>query len=255
MNQAGRVPDPAPMLDAILRGEGEALRIIAEVKRRSPSAGELAGELDPATLAAAYERGGAAAISVLTDTPHFGGSEADLSAVRGAVDLPVLRKDFTVSALDVCDARIMGASAVLLIVAALSREELRSFLEVADALGLTSLVEVHDQRELELALDLGALVIGVNQRDLATFEIDDQLAASIAVSIPSDVVAVAESGIRDAAAAQRIARLGYDAVLVGEAFVRSDDPASAVASFAAPYEEPTEGPTEEPSDATVEAAP
>jgi len=234
MAAAARMPDPPSLLDALVRGEGEALRVIAEVKRRSPSKGDLAADLDPAALAMAYEDGGAAAISVLTDGPHFGGSPDDVAAVRGVVDLPVLRKDFTVSPLDICDARIMGASGVLLIVAALTRSELRDFLEVADALGMTSLVEVHEQRELDAALDLGALVIGVNQRDLATFEVDEGLAARLAVGIPSDVVAVAESGIADAPAASAIGRLGYDAVLVGEAFVRAADPVATVASFAAP---------------------
>jgi indole-3-glycerol phosphate synthase len=237
MKDADRVPDPPSLLDALVRSGTEPLRLIAEVKRRSPSAGALATELDPAALAAAYERGGAAAISVLTDGPHFGGSPADVLAVRDASTLPILRKDFTVSGLDIADARLMGASAVLLIVAALSRRELRSFLEVADALGLTSLVEVHNARELEIALELGALVIGVNQRDLATFAIDPQRAAALAASFPSDVVSVAESGIGDVATARQCAALGYDAVLVGEALVRSADPEATVAAFCAPVDE------------------
>ncbi|HEY8080711.1 MAG TPA: indole-3-glycerol-phosphate synthase [Acidimicrobiales bacterium] len=234
MKAAGRVADPPSLLDALVRSGGEPLRVIAEVKRRSPSAGALAADLDPAALAAAYEDGGAAAISVLTDAPHFGGSPDDVARVRSATTLPVLRKDFTVSGLDVADARIMGASGVLLIVAALSRREVRSFLELADALGITALVEVHDAAELEVALDLGALVVGVNQRDLNTFEIDPNRAESLAASFPSDVVTIAESGIGDADAARRCAELGYDAVLVGEAFVRAADPSSAVAAFRAP---------------------
>jgi indole-3-glycerol phosphate synthase len=236
MATAGKLTDPPSLLDALLRGRGERLRVIAEVKRRSPSAGNLSDALNPGALAAAYERGGAAAISVLTDGPHFGGDPADVSAVRSTSTLPVLRKDFTVSGLDVADARCMGASGVLLIVAALSRAELRGLMGLTDALGLTALVEVHDARELDLAVDLGAMVIGVNQRDLTTFEIDEDLAATLAVGFPSDVVAVAESGLRDAAGAQRCAALGYDAVLVGEAFVRAEDPAAMIEAFMSPVE-------------------
>lgn len=234
IRQAQRVVDPPSLLDGLVRPPGEPLRVIAEVKRRSPSAGDLATKLDVASLVLAYQDGGAAAISVLTDAPHFGGDPRDVATVRGVCDLPVLRKDFTVCGNDVADARLMGASGVLLIVAALSRRELRELLELATALGLTALVEVHDERELATALDLGALVIGVNQRDLATFEVDTSLAAALASSFPSDVVTVAESGLRSPRDAQHCADLGYDAVLVGEAFVRADDPASAVASFRAP---------------------
>lgn len=233
VRQALRAPDPPSLLDALLRREGEPLRVIAEVKRRSPSAGSLRDDLDPATLAAEYERGGAAAISVLTDGPHFGGSPDDVTAVRSATALPVLRKDFTVCAHDVADARLMGASGVLLIVAALRRGELRELLEVAAGLGLTALVEVHDEREQAAALDAGALVVGVNQRDLTTFSVDPTLAARLVPGFPSDVILVAESGIATARDAQRCADVGYDAVLVGEAFVTSADPAAAVASFAA----------------------
>ena len=231
LRDADRAGDPPPLLDALVRPDGHPLRVIAEVKRRSPSAGVLMADLDPAALAAAYDRGGAAAISVLTDEPHFGGSPDDVAAVRSATPLPVLRKDFTVCVNDVADARLMGASGVLLIVAALARRELRELLEVATMLGLTALVEVHDAREQQLALDLGALLVGVNQRDLATFEVDRDLAARLAGSFPSDVVTVAESGIGDAAAAARCAGLGYDAVLVGEALVRDRDPAAAVAAM------------------------
>ena len=205
--------------------------MIAEVKRRSPSAGVLREDMNVGTLAAAYDEGGAAAISVLTDEPHFGGQLNDIAIVRDVTPLPVLRKDFTVCAQDVCDARLMGASGVLLIVAALTRAELAALLEIATALGLTSLVEVHDASEQTLALDVGALVVGVNQRDLATFEVDPERAAALAATFPSDVVTVAESGIRDARDARRCAELGYDAVLVGEAFVRAGDPARAVADF------------------------
>lgn len=229
--KAGRVPSPPALLDALVRPDGEPLRVIAEVKRRSPSAGELRADLDVAALAAAYDEGGAAAISVLTDGPHFGGSPDDVATVREATTLPVLRKDFTVCANDVADARLMGASGVLLIVAILARAEVRVLLEVAALLGLTALVEVHDAREQELALDLGALVVGVNQRDLATFEVDPTRAATLAAAFPSDVVTVAESGIADVPAARRCAALGYDAVLVGEALVRAGDPAGTIAAM------------------------
>jgi indole-3-glycerol phosphate synthase len=231
LDEAGLTPVPTSLLGALVRPEGHPLRVIAEVKRRSPSAGVLRADLDPSTLALAYDEGGAAAISVLTDGPHFGGSAADLAAVHEATTLPILRKDFTVSVNDVADARCMGASGVLLIVAILSRAELRSMLEVADHLALTALVEVHDAREQELALELGSLVIGVNQRDLATFEVDPERAATLAAGFPSDVVTVAESGIRDADAAGRCAAYGYDAVLVGEALVRSGDPQAGIGAM------------------------
>jgi indole-3-glycerol phosphate synthase len=230
---AGRVAVPPNLLGALVRPDGEPVRVIAEVKRRSPSAGDLRGDLDVAVLAAAYDAGGAAAISVLTDGPHFGGSPADVTAVREATTLPVLRKDFTLGANDVADARLMGASGVLLICAILARAELRALLEVAELLGMTALVEVHDAREQALALDVGALLIGVNQRDLSTFDVDVDRAADLAGGFPSDVVTVAESGIGDAAAAWRCSALGYDAVLVGEALVRLGDPAAAVAAMRA----------------------
>jgi len=228
LKHAGNVVSPPSLLDALVRPDGGELRVIAEVKRRSPSAGELRKDLDPGALAAAYDAGGASAISVLTDAPHFGGSPEDVATVREATALPVLRKDFTVCANDVADARLMGASGVLLIVSILSRAELRDLLEIAGLLGLAALVEVHDDHEQSLALDLGALLVGVNQRNLSTFEVDTERAARLAGDFPSDVVTVAESGIVDAADAARCAALGYDAVLVGEALVRSGDPAAAV---------------------------
>lgn len=234
ITRAHRMVDPPSLLEALVRPPGEPLRVVAEVKRRSPSAGDLAAKLDVASLSLAYQAGGASAISVLTDGPHFGGSPDDLTTARGVCDLPVLRKDFTVCGQDVADARLMGASGVLLIVAALERRELRDLLELTMALGLTALVEVHDEREQALALEAGALLIGVNQRDLATFEVDPERASRLAGAFPSDVVTVAESGLRTPSDAQRCAALGYDAVLVGEAFVRADDPASAVAAFRVP---------------------
>ena len=214
---------------ALVAGRAErGMAVISEVKRRSPSKGELDPTLDPAAVAAAYEAGGAACLSVLTDEGFFGGSRDDLVAARAACSLPVLRKDFTVGPLDVCDARIMGADAVLLIVAALDDTELTSLLALARALGLAPLVEVHDEDELDRALAVGADLIGVNQRDLRTFEVDRERALRMGARMPSQVVAVAESGIRDAADVERLAAAGYTAVLVGEALVRSTDRSSAV---------------------------
>jgi indole-3-glycerol phosphate synthase len=211
---------------------GSSLRVIAEIKRRSPSKGDLNVDLDPAAVAAEYERGGAACLSVLTDTEFFGGAPSDLVAARGACSLPVLRKDFTVDRRDVVDARLMGADAILLIVAALDDDELASLQELATSLGLAALVEVHDERELDRAVDAGASIIGVNQRDLTTFEIDRELAAKLAPRMPDGIVRVAESGIRDADDALAVATVGYDAVLVGESVVTSGDHAAAVAALA-----------------------
>lgn len=204
------------------------LAVIAEVKRRSPSRGDLAPDLDPAEVAAAYAAGGAACLSVLTDEAYFGGHPEDVASARRATGLPVLRKDFTVSPNDVCDARLMGASAVLLIVAALSDAELTAFHGLARRLGLEALVEVHSDEELDRAMALGATLVGVNQRDLSTFEVDPARAERMAGRIPPGVVAVAESAIRDAEDARRLAAAGYQAVLVGESVVTSGDRAAAV---------------------------
>jgi len=207
--------------------------VIAEIKRRSPSRGSLAPGLVPGVLAKAYATAGAGCLSVLTDRQFFGGSPGDLAEARTAVGLPVLRKDFTVCAADVCDARLMGADALLLIVAALSPDELRGLLALATSLGLDTLVEVHDEAEAETALDAGATLIGVNQRDLATFEVDAGRAARVAGCLPSGVVKVAESGIRTASDVARLAEAGFDAVLVGEALVTASDPGAALASLVA----------------------
>lgn len=222
-------PVPPPFAAALAGG---SLSVVAEVKRRSPSKGDLAPGLDPAAIAAAYAAGGASCLSVLTDRDHFGGAPADLVAARRASGLPALRKDFTVSVADVCDARTMGASAILLIVAALDDGELRRFLDVAATLALDALVEVHDEAELDRALAAGARLIGVNQRDLATFEVDPERAEHLATGIPEGVVALAESGIADGRDAARLAAAGFQAVLVGEALVRATDPSAAVAAMA-----------------------
>lgn len=229
--EAQAAPTPPSFVDALV-GDPPGLAVIAEVKRRSPSKGPLAPDLDPARLAAAYAAGGAACCSVLTDRAFFGGSPDDLVAARRGSGLPVLRKDFTVSEADVCDARLMGASAVLLIVAALDDDELARFVWLAERLALDALVEVHDGEELERALAAGARLVGVNQRNLTSFAVDGERAARLAAAIPDDVVAVAESGIADGDDAARLAAAGFQAVLVGETFVRAPDPAAAVAAMA-----------------------
>ena len=215
--------------EAALRAPG--LGVIAEIKRRSPSKGDLNIGLDPASLAATYEAGGAACLSVLTDEAHFGGSIADLEQARDACGLPVIRKDFTVCELDVIDARLMGADAVLLIAAALSDGELLRFHDLAVGIGLDALVEIHDEAELERALAVGATLIGVNQRDLVTFEVDQERAVRMAGAIPGGAVKVAESGVRGAADARALRSAGYDAILVGETLVTSGDPAAAIAEL------------------------
>jgi indole-3-glycerol phosphate synthase len=207
---------------------GDSLAVISEIKRRSPSKGDLNVGLDPATLAQTYERGGASCLSVLTDVEFFGGSAADLDAARAATGLPVLRKDFTVSERDVCDARLIGADCVLLIAAALSPAEVMRLHRLAIDIGLDVLVEVHDEAELDVALAASATLIGVNQRDLVTFTVDHQRAVRMAAVIPDDVVKVAESGVRDASDARSLRDAGYDAVLVGETLVTAADPAAAL---------------------------
>jgi indole-3-glycerol phosphate synthase len=209
------------------------LAVIAEVKRRSPSKGDLAPGLDPAVLAAAYAAGGASCLSVLTDVEFFGGSPGDLCAARAAVGLPVIRKDFTVCAHDVVDARLMGADAVLLIVAALDDAELADLHALAVELGLDVLVEVHDEVELDRAVAVGSDLVGVNQRDLVTFEVDQARAVRVAAAMPAEVVRVAESGVRGPEDAAELAAAGFHAVLVGESLVRSGDPAGAVAALIA----------------------
>ena len=219
--------EPTRGFAAALRGH-QLLQVISEVKRRSPSKGALNADLDPAALAADYERGGAACLSVLTDEPHFGGSIADLQTARAACGLPVLRKDFTVSERDVLDARLMGADCVLLIAAALDRAELLGFHALATEIGLDVLVEIHDEPELEVALAAGATLVGVNQRDLVTFQVDHERAVRMAGQMPAGVLRVAESGVRGADDAASLHRAGYHAVLVGETLVTSGDPANMI---------------------------
>lgn len=219
--------DPLPTL----RSSG--VSVIAEVKRSSPSKGSLAEISDPAALAADYEVGGAAAISVLTETRRFGGSLDDLRAVRAAVDIPVLRKDFVVTSYQLWEARLHGADLVLLIVAALEQNALVALVERAESIGLTPLVEAHTADEVRRALDAGARVIGVNARDLHTLEVDVATFGKLAPLIPGDVVKIAESGVKGPRDVIDLARDGADAVLVGESLVTGDEPRVAVADLVA----------------------
>ncbi|MCR6689905.1 indole-3-glycerol phosphate synthase TrpC [Cellulomonas sp.] len=211
----------------------DAVTVIAEVKRSSPSKGALAAISDPAALAAEYEKGGATAISVLTEQRRFNGSLADLDAVRARVDIPVLRKDFVVTPYQVWEARAHGADLCLLIVAALEQTVLESLVERVHSLGMTALVEVHDAEEVARAVDAGARVIGVNARDLRSLEVDRTTFNRVAPSIPSDVVKIAESGVRGPHDVMEYARAGADAVLVGEALVTDDAPRRSVADLVA----------------------
>lgn len=204
------------------------LAVIAEIKRRSPSKGDLNADLDAAVMARSYQSGGASCLSVLTDENHFGGSVADLQRARDACSLPVIRKDFTVDGRDVCDARIMGADCVLLIAAALSSSELKEFLDIARDIDIDALVEIHDERELEIAINAGASMIGVNQRDLVTFAVDHERAVRMGALIPAECVKVAESGVRGVEDALSLRHAGYDAVLVGEHLVTAPNPAAAL---------------------------
>lgn len=220
---------PARDFAGTLRRVDGRLGVVAEIKRRSPSKGDLAPHLDPAVNAKTYESGGAAALSVLTDRPFFGGSVDDLQRARAVVELPVLRKDFVIDETQVYETRVIGADAVLLIVAALpDGRVLESLRALADEIGLAALVEAHDDAELDRALTAGATVVGVNARDLGTFGEDLGVSERLADRIPAGVTAVAESAVRTPDDARRMAEAGYDAVLVGEALVRSDDPAALV---------------------------
>lgn len=211
----------------------DAITVIAEVKRSSPSKGALADIADPAGLARDYEEGGARAISVLTEERRFGGSLGDLAEVRAAVDVPVLRKDFIVTPYQVWEARAYGADLVLLIVAALEQSVLTSLVERVHSLGMTALVEVHDVDEAHRALDAGARIVGVNARNLHTLEVDRGVFATVAATLPSSVVKVAESGVRGPHDVLEYARSGADAVLVGESLVTRGDPRGAVRDLVA----------------------
>jgi indole-3-glycerol phosphate synthase len=223
---------PVPDFAAALRAGG-SVAVIAEVKRRSPSAGSIQAGAPAADVARVYAGAGAAAISVLTDAEFFGGSLADLEAVAGQVPVPLLRKDFVLDEVQVYEARAAGAAAVLLIVRILSDSALRRLHAVAEGLGLAVLVEVHDEPEVERALAAGARIVGINNRDLGTFETDLETTSRLAPLAAEAAVVVSESGIRAAADVARVAAAGADAVLVGESLMRAAQPAAALRLLAA----------------------
>ena len=222
-----QIPEAKDALGA-LRGRDGAVKIISEVKRSSPSKGALASIPDPAALASTYEAGGASVISVLTEQRRFNGSLADLDAVRAAVDIPILRKDFIVTPYQIHEARAHGADLVLLIVAALEQNVLVSLLERTRSLGMEALVETHSRLEALRAMEAGASIIGVNARNLKTLEVDRSTVEQVIDVIPQDVVAVAESGVANAHDVFEYAKWGADAVLVGEALVTSGDPRASI---------------------------
>jgi indole-3-glycerol phosphate synthase len=228
--QAAKARSPRDVMAAFA---GPEVSVIAEVKRASPSKGALAAIADPAALASDYEAGGAAVISVLTEQRKFGGSLEDLAAVREAVSVPVLRKDFILSSYQLWEARAHGADMALLIVAALEQNALVSLVERAVSIGLVPLVEVHTRTELDRAVDAGAAVIGINARNLATLEVDRRVFAGLAPLVPAGVVKIAESGVRGTHDLLAYAAAGADAVLVGESLVTGRDPKSAVADLVA----------------------
>lgn len=228
--RAARAPEAR---DGVAALRGDSVTVVCEVKRSSPSKGALAAIADPAALAADYEAGGAAVISVLTEQRRFGGSLADLEAVRAKVDLPVLRKDFVVTSYQLWEARAYGADLVLLIVAALDQEALVSLVERAESIGLTPLVEVHDEEETERAVAAGAKIIGVNARNLRTLEVDRGNFGRVAPEIPDHIVKIAESGVRGPHDLIAYANDGADAVLVGESLVTGKEPRAAVADLVA----------------------
>jgi indole-3-glycerol phosphate synthase len=230
--RAAAAPPPRGFAAALRRPD--AVACIAEVKRRSPSAGWIREGAEAGEIARGYQVGGAAALSVLTDGPFFGGSLDDLVQARAAVGLPVLRKDFTVDRYQVVEARASGADAVLLIVSALRDVEIAGLLEEAARWGLDALVEAHDAAEVDRAVALGARVIGVNHRDLRTFKMDMTLAERLRARVPSDRVVVAESGIRTAEDVRRMRSAGVDAILVGENLMRAPDPGAALQALLAP---------------------
>jgi indole-3-glycerol phosphate synthase len=226
-----QLADVAPVLDPMPAFRADGSSVIAEVKRRSPSKGDLADIRDPAALAEEYAAGGAAAISVLTEERRFGGSLDDLRAVRAAVDVPVLRKDFIVTPYQLVEARAAGADLALLIVAALEGDELARLHDEARELGLTVLVEVHDEAETERAVGLGAELIGINARNLKTLDVDVDTFGRLAPLVPPDRVLVAESGITGPTDVKRFVAEGARVVLVGEALVRDGAPRAAVAAM------------------------
>jgi indole-3-glycerol phosphate synthase len=223
-----RIDAQAPALDAHSFLSRDEMNVIAEVKRSSPSKGNLAPISDPAALAEKYQEAGAAAVSVLTEQRRFGGSLADLDAVRSRIEIPVLRKDFMVDEYQFLEARAHGADIVLLIVAALSKSQLKDFYDLATELGMASLVEVHTQSELESAMDISPRIVGVNSRNLKTLEVSASVFEELIPTIPSSVIRVAESGISTRADVAQAQKAGATAILVGESLVKSGDPISAM---------------------------
>jgi indole-3-glycerol phosphate synthase len=234
--RAAESAPPALDFAGALRRPG--VSVIAEMKRRSPSAGWIAEGADAAGVAREYEAGGAAALSILTDTQFFGGSLGDLERVRAAVELPLLRKDFVIDEVQLAEARVAGADAALLIVRMLEPAHLRALLDACAAYGLAALVEVHDAAELATAVESGAQIIGINSRDLATFRTDLSVALELVSQVPPDRIAVAESGIRNAADAAEAGARGADAVLVGETLMRAADRGALLAGLRAPVVRP-----------------
>ena len=216
----GEMPPTRDFRRALAAGE---CAIIAEVKRRSPSRGVIRADFDPVRIAGEYEKNGAAAVSVLTDATFFGGSNGDLTAVKKAISLPVLRKEFIIDPWQIHETRAIGADALLLIAAILGESELREYRELAASLGLASLVEVHDRRELETALAAGAEIIGINNRDLRTFVTDIATSRALAPLIPAGKIVVAESGIRSRQEVETLMRAGVRAFLIGETLVGAPD--------------------------------
>lgn len=223
-----RIDAQAPALDAHTFLSRNEMNVIAEVKRSSPSKGDLAPITDPAALAEKYQEAGAAAVSVLTEQRRFGGSLADLDVVRSRIEIPVLRKDFMVDEYQFLEARAHGADIVLLIVAALSKSQLKDFYDLATELGMASLVEVHTQSELESAMDISPRIVGVNSRNLKTLEVSSSVFEELIPAIPSSVIRVAESGISTHADVAQAQKAGATAILVGESLVKSGDPISAM---------------------------
>ena len=235
LDLARSVDKPRDFVTPLVESSLEELSLITEIKRRSPLKGDLEIDLNPADLANEYTEGGARCLSVLTDNNFFHGSLSDLRVARSFTELPVLRKDFTVDVRDVCDARIAGADAVLLIVVALDDHELLDFYSLATELSMAVLVEVHNEKDVERALSIDAEVIGVNQRDLSTFEIDSNRASYLAKFIPEEKVRIAESGIKTKFDALKILQAGYDAALVGEALVTSNNRFSTMQDLRFPF--------------------
>ena len=226
-----KISEVNPVIDVLPSLQSSNLSVIAEVKRSSPSKGALAQISDPAALALSYQRGGATAVSVLTESRKFGGSLADLAAVRSAVNIPILRKDFTVDEYQIFEARAYGADIILLIVAALSDLQLSEFFAISKSLGMQVLVETHTLEEVERALTLDPEIIGVNARDLTTLKIDLGAFDKLALGIPEGVVKVAESGISSLSDVISYRKSGAEAILVGEALVKDGDPAQMIRDF------------------------